>query len=123
MLWTRVNFKFCDEFPAEAVFWQHTLYRQSDQIFRFFRKHLGRSALANSSWIFGMPIINLPLKLLAAEPYAPRIHNDNKIASIRVGSIDWLVFAAQDFCYFGGHPTQNLSLRVNHVPLSLSTSF
>ena len=122
MLWTCVNFKFRDEFPAEAVFGQHTLYSQSDQIFRLFLKHLGRSALANSTRIFGMPVINLPLQLLAAELYTARIHDDNKIASIRFGGIDGLVFAAQDFRNLGGHTTQNLSLRVNYVPTSLSTS-
>ena len=74
--------------------------------------------LAQPAFIPAVVPVKFLLFLAPGHAHAGGVDDDDMIASVDVGGVNRLVLALQQASCFGSHPAQNLTVGVNHVPLS-----
>ena len=108
-----------DLLPAERTARQHVFHRMEHDHVGMLRQLLGEGDLALAAGISGEALVDLLLRLLAAELDLVRVQDDDEITGVQERGVDGLVLPHQDHGDLGREASEDEPLRVDDEPFLL----
>lgn len=121
MVSARVNFEFGQHFAANLVLWQHPANGFTHDVFGLSREAIA-DCLTALTGVSGVPCVLTLKSLVAGVDNLFTVGHDDKIASVLVGRVGWLVLAHQNVGNVRSDATNGFVLTVNDEPFLLEFS-
>ena len=117
MIGSRINFDILETFPSQRTVGKHPFDRLLERKGRLALDHFRVILLFQPPRIAGIPVINFIFSFPSGNADLFGIDHDDLIAEIKIGSIERLVFPANNQDYLCGESAQSLSRGIDEIPI------